>query len=143
METERYDAVIVGSGQGGNPLAQALAEAGLRTALIEREHVGGTCINTGCTPTKTMIASGRVAHLARRAEDYGIETGPLEVDMARVRERKRAIVAQFQGRRLERILGTKNLELIMGEASFTGPRRLGIRRQEGASLELTADRVFI
>src|SRR6266851_10432391 len=88
---EHYKAIVIGSGQGGNPLCQELAKAGWKTALIEREHVGGTCINIGCTPTKTMAASGRVAYLARRGADYGVETGPISIDMRKVRERKREI----------------------------------------------------
>jgi len=71
------DAIIIGSGQGGNPLATALANAGRKTVLIEREHVGGTCVNEGCTPSKTMIASGRVAYLARRGSDYGVRMGDI------------------------------------------------------------------
>ena len=94
--TDHYDAIVIGSGQGGTPLCSALAEAGLRTALIEREHVGGTCINEGCTPTKTMIASGRVAYMARRGADYGVHTGPISIDMKRVRQRKGEIVARFR-----------------------------------------------
>src|SRR6185437_6327598 len=90
--TQRVDAIIIGSGQGGNPLAVALARAGKKTVMIESKHVGGTCVNEGCTPTKTMVASGRVAYLARRAADYGVSTGPVSVDMAKVRQRKRDIV---------------------------------------------------
>lgn len=82
----RFDAVVIGSGQGGTPLAKALAESGLGTALIEREHVGGSCVNYGCTPTKTMVASARVAHLVRRSADYGVKTGRIAIDMARVRK---------------------------------------------------------
>ena len=78
-EREHYDAIVIGSGQGGTPLATALARADRATALIEREHVGGTCVNVGCTPTKTMVASARVAYLARRATDYGVHTGPVTV----------------------------------------------------------------
>ena len=70
-----YDAIIIGAGQAGGPLSTALARAGWKTALVERDHVGGTCVNEGCTPTKTMVASARVAHLARRAADYGVQTG--------------------------------------------------------------------
>src|SRR5260370_1154728 len=77
-QSTHYDAIVIGAGQAGTPLSQGLAGAGMRTALIEREHVGGTCINEGCTPTKTMVASGRVAYLARRAADYGIHTGPIQ-----------------------------------------------------------------
>src|SRR5579875_2040119 len=97
MAAERYDAVIIGAGQAGGPLSTALARAGKRTAIIEREHVGGTCINEGCTPTKTMVASARVAYLARRGADYGVrETGLLNVDMRVVRRRKRDIVNDFR-----------------------------------------------
>src|SRR5215831_15710867 len=94
--TQHYDAIVICSGQAGTPLCTALAEAGLHTALVEREHVGGTCINEGCTPTKTMVASGRVAYLARRGANYGVHTGPISVDMKRVRQRKRDIVASFR-----------------------------------------------
>src|SRR5471032_2148036 len=93
---QKFDAIIIGSGQAGTPLSTALAEAGMRTALIERKHVGGTCVNEGCTPTKTMVASGRVAYLARRAADYGVRTGPISIDLAKVRERKRSIVNSFR-----------------------------------------------
>src|SRR6266702_4191714 len=91
-----YDAIVIGAGQAGGPLSTALAKAGWKTAIVEREHVGGTCINEGCTPTKTMIASARVAYLARRAADYGVRTGPVAVDLARVRQRQRDIVASFR-----------------------------------------------
>jgi choline dehydrogenase-like flavoprotein len=93
---QRYDALIIGDGQAGGPLSTALAAAGRRTAVIEREHAGGTCVNVGCTPTKTMVASARVAYLARRSADYGVQTGPVSVDMVRVRQRKRAIVESLR-----------------------------------------------
>jgi pyruvate/2-oxoglutarate dehydrogenase complex dihydrolipoamide dehydrogenase (E3) component len=82
---EAFDAIVIGSGQGGNPLAGALVAAGKKTALIERQDVGGTCINRGCTPTKTMVASARAAYMARRGADYGVRLGPVTVDMGRVR----------------------------------------------------------
>ena len=93
---EKYQAIVIGSGQGGTPLSKALAKSGLRTALIERQHVGGTCVNEGCTPTKTMVASARVAYLAQRGADYGVRTGDVQVDMERVRERKRRMVDSFR-----------------------------------------------
>jgi pyruvate/2-oxoglutarate dehydrogenase complex dihydrolipoamide dehydrogenase (E3) component len=99
---ERYDAIVIG-GQAGGPLASALARSGRRTALSEREHLGGICINEGCTPAKTMVASARVAYLARRAAGYGVSTGPIAVDLGRVRERKRANVKSFRARSLRRI----------------------------------------
>src|SRR5215813_13059878 len=94
---EKYRAIIIGSGQAGTPLSTALAQAAWKTALIEREHVGGTCINEGCTPTKTMVASGRVAYLAKRAADYGVQTGEVSVDLGTVRQRKQNIVNLFRG----------------------------------------------
>src|SRR5438132_5323559 len=94
--TTTYDAIVVGSGQGGGPLSTALAKAGHRTALIEREHVGGTCINEGCTPTKTMVASARVAYLTHRGADYGVQVDAVKIDMLRVRQRKREIVDSFR-----------------------------------------------
>jgi len=135
---ERYDAIVIGAGQAGGPLAGALARSGRRTALIEREHVGGTCINEGCTPTKTMVASARVAYLARRGADYGVRTGPVEVDLVRVRERKRAIVKSFRAGSLHRLEAAPGLDLICQEARFTGARQVAV---DGRVLE--ADLVFI
>ena len=115
---EPYDFLIIGAGQCAVPLAQACAAAGRRTALVEREHVGGTCVNEGCTPTKTMVASARVAYLARRAADYGIHTNDIRVDLASVRDRKRSIVDEFRGsseRRLNQILGCAVLGIEGGE----------------------------
>src|ERR671934_2418199 len=97
MTVEHYDDIVIGAGQSGGPLSTALGRAGRRVAVVEREHVGGTCINEGCTPTKTMVASARVAYLARRGADYGVHTGPISIDMARVRQRKRDIVTSFGG----------------------------------------------
>ena len=140
---DHYQAMVIGSGQAGTPLCVALAEAGLRTALIEREHVGGTCINEGCTPTKTMVASGRVAYLARRGADYGVHTADIRIDMERVRLRKRDIVEKFRHGSRARIDKTRNLELIVGEASFTSPTSIVVRMPDGTRRSLTADRFFI
>src|SRR6202790_3027023 len=128
---EQYDAVIIGSGQAGTPLSTTLAEAGMRTALIERKHVGGTCVNEGCTPTKTMVSSGRVAYLARRAADYGVQTGPVSIDMVKVRQRKRKIVDSFRNGSQTKIEKTSNLELIFGDARFTAPKTVDVRMQDG------------
>lgn len=141
--SQQYDALVIGSGQGGTPLSSALAEAGMHTALIERKHVGGTCINEGCTPTKTMIASGRVAYLARRAADYGVQTGPVRIDLAKVRERKRDIVDEFRSSTQSKLEKTANLDLIFGEASFSGPRTVVVRSQQGSERILSAKYVFI
>jgi pyruvate/2-oxoglutarate dehydrogenase complex dihydrolipoamide dehydrogenase (E3) component len=142
MPTTDYDAVVIGAGQGGGPLASALARSGRRTALIEREHVGGTCINVGCTPTKTMVASARVAYLARRAAEYGIENGPVRVDMAAVRERKRAVVQSFREGSERRILETPGLDLLRGEARFTGTDTLAVETVDG-ELSITAREIVL
>ncbi len=140
---QQYDAIIIGAGQAGTPVSTALATAGMRTALIEQKHVGGTCVNEGCTPTKTMVASGRVAYLARRAADYGVRTGPISIDMAKIRERKRNIVDKFRNGSQEKIERTANLELIFGEASFSGPKTIGIRLQTGGRRSMSAQHIFI
>jgi pyruvate/2-oxoglutarate dehydrogenase complex dihydrolipoamide dehydrogenase (E3) component len=140
---DEFQAIVIGSGQGGNPLSMALANVGLRTALIEREHVGGTCVNEGCTPTKTMVASGRVAYLARRGADYGVSTGGIRVEMERVRQRKRAIVDSFRNGSQRRIEETANLELLFGEARFTGSKTLLVQLKDGSERTLTGERIFI
>jgi pyruvate/2-oxoglutarate dehydrogenase complex dihydrolipoamide dehydrogenase (E3) component len=140
---EEYKAIVIGSGQGGTPLCQALANAGWRTALVEREHVGGTCINEGCTPTKTMVASGRVAYLARRGSDYGVHTGKLRIDMTRVRKRKRDIVNSFRGGQQKKVEGTKNLDLIFGEASFVSAKQIQVADKKGKQRTLSGEYFFI
>ena len=142
-QTQHYDAVVIGSGQGGSPLAGALAGAGRKTAIIEREHVGGTCINEGCTPTKTMVASARVAYLDRRSADYGVRNGPVSVDMVEVRRRKRDLVETFREGSEQRIESTESLDLIPGEARFTGPKELEVRLDGGETVLVSAEKVFI
>src|SRR5438309_276743 len=139
----KYDAIIIGSGQAGTPLATALAKAGRKTAIIERVHVGGTCVNEGCTPTKTMVASARVAYLARRGADYGVHTGAVTVDMTKVRQRKRDIVESFRTSSEHQIEGTEGVDLLKGEARFTGPKEVTILLTNGETLRLTADTIFV
>ncbi|MDQ2799652.1 MAG: FAD-dependent oxidoreductase, partial [Armatimonadota bacterium] len=114
MPEQSYDAIILGVGQSGDPWARALAKAGRRVALIERDAVGGTCVNRGCTPTKTMIASARVAYLAGRAADYGVSTGPVRVDLVKIRQRKRDLVASFRSGTEKKLEETENIDLIYG-----------------------------
>src|SRR3712207_4795942 len=121
MAEQHYDAIVIGAGQGGVPLATSLAKAGRRVALVEREHVGGTCINEGCTPTKTMVASAKVAYFDRRSTDYGVSNGQVAVDMVAVRQRKRDIVNSFRSG-AEKRLADAGVELIRGEARFAGPK---------------------
>jgi pyruvate/2-oxoglutarate dehydrogenase complex dihydrolipoamide dehydrogenase (E3) component len=134
-----YDAIVIGSGQSGPSLAVRLAQAGHRTAIIERSRFGGTCVNTGCIPTKTLIASARVAHLARRAAEFGVAVeGPVKVDMARVKERKDGIVKQSGDGLLKWLEGTPNLDVIRGHARFAGPHAV-----EVIGDRIEADRIFI
>jgi pyruvate/2-oxoglutarate dehydrogenase complex dihydrolipoamide dehydrogenase (E3) component len=139
----KYDAIVIGTGQGGKPLSVSLANAGWKTAIVERLHVGGTCVNVGCTPTKTMVASARVAYLARRSADYGVHTGEVSVKLDEVRRRKQEIVESFRNggqRSLER---TENLDLLFGEASFTGPKSIEVKLNSGGTQQITADKIFI
>jgi pyruvate/2-oxoglutarate dehydrogenase complex dihydrolipoamide dehydrogenase (E3) component len=138
-----YDAIVIGSGQAGGPLSTALAGSGRKTALIEREHIGGTCINEGCTPTKTMVASARVAYLARRGADYGVHTGPISIDMEIVRKRKRDIVTSFREGSEGRIKRSEGVDLLFGEARFVAPKTLEVRLNNGSVEQLTAELIFI
>jgi pyruvate/2-oxoglutarate dehydrogenase complex dihydrolipoamide dehydrogenase (E3) component len=140
---ERLDAIIIGTGQAGKPLAGALAGAGWKTAIIEKGRVGGTCIIEGCTPTKTMVASARVAHLARRAAEYGVHVGGVEVDLSAVRQRKREVVDMFSTGSERGMQRHETLELIFGEARFVGSNEIEVRLNDGGSRRLTADKVFI
>ncbi len=143
QHSQQYDAIIIGSGQAAGPLATALAEAKWKVALVEREHVGGTCINEGCTPTKTMIASGRVAYLARRATDYGVHTGAVTVDMETVRKRKREIVESFRSGSEKSITQADGVDLLMGEARFIGASSVAVALRDGGDALLTAGTICI
>ncbi|KAH7160044.1 hypothetical protein B0J13DRAFT_433066 [Dactylonectria estremocensis] len=144
MAAINYDVLIIGSGQSGNPIAKAFANAGRKTAVVERAALGGTCVNVGCTPTKTMISSGRVAYLARRGADYGVKSGdgPVAVDMARVRERKRDIVKQWNSGSVKG-LQTAGVDVLMGDASFVGDRKLKVALSDGGEKEVSAETVFL
>jgi len=140
---QEYDAIIIGAGQGGGPLSPALARAGKRVAIVERAHAGGTCVNEGCTPTKTMIASGRVAYLTRRGADYGVHSGPITIDQEQIRKRKRDIVDSFRSGSESGLTSTEGLDLIWGEARFTGPKTLAVRLNAGGETELRAETIII
>lgn len=130
--------MIIGAGQAGPPLAGRLADAGQRVVLIERRLIGGTCVNYGCIPTKTLVASAHAAHLARRAADYGVRTGPVTVDMARVKARKDAIMLDDR-RGLESWLqGMDGCTVVRGHARFEDPHTVRV----GERL-LSADRIFL
>jgi pyruvate/2-oxoglutarate dehydrogenase complex dihydrolipoamide dehydrogenase (E3) component len=142
MSDERYDAIVIGTSQGGRFLPADLAKAGQRVALVERGPLGGVCVNTGCTPTKTMVASARLAYQAGRAAEYGVRVGAVSVDLAAVRERKRAMVAGARENYASR-LAQEGLELIGGEAHFTGPKTLEIALRDGGTRQISAPAVVI
>jgi pyruvate/2-oxoglutarate dehydrogenase complex dihydrolipoamide dehydrogenase (E3) component len=142
MADEHYDAIVIGTSQGGRFLPIELSKAGQKVALVERDQLGGACVNTGCTPTKTMVASARLAHLARRAAEYGVHVGPVSVDLAAVRERKRAMVAGARQNYASR-LTQDGLHLIEGEARFTGPKTVEITLKNGVTRQISAPVIVI
>ncbi|MCG0286915.1 mercuric reductase [Streptomyces sp. PSAA01] len=142
MADESYDVMVIGTSQGGRFLPIDLAKAGRKVALVERGHLGGVCVNSGCTPTKTMVASARVAHQARRGAEYGVRTGPVSVDLAAVRERKRAMVAGARENYASR-LSQAGLDLVEGEARFTGPKTVEIALPDGGTREIGASVIVI
>ena len=139
MTTERFDAIVIGTGQAGPALAVRLAGSGRKTAILERKLIGGTCVNTGCIPTKTLIASARAAHVARRGADYGVVIdGRVGVDMARVKARKDEIVRQSNQGVTNWLRKTPSVTLIEGHGRFAGPHTVGV---DGRLLE--APEIFI
>jgi len=141
---ETFDAIIIGSGQAGNPLLHDLAEAGWTVAMIEREHAGGTCINEGCTPTKTLIASSQAMHEIRRAKELGINVGSIEIDFPKIIARKDEIVRSWSESGKRRTEQTKNATLVWGEASFVDANTIRVEGRAGsANRELRAKYIFI
>jgi pyruvate/2-oxoglutarate dehydrogenase complex dihydrolipoamide dehydrogenase (E3) component len=136
--TRRFGAIVVGAGQAGPSMAGRLAASGKTVALIERKRLGGTCVNAGCTPTKTLVASAHAAHLARRAAEYGIHAGPVGVDFAAVMARKSKVVDDKRAGLKSWLKGLRNLTVIDGHARFVSPHAV-----EVAGERLEADQVFI
>ena len=136
-----YDLIIIGSGQAGNPLADAFHAAGKRVALIERADVGGTCVNTGCTPTKTMVASAEVASLANRAAEYGIHTAAVAADLKAIVARKQSLVDTSRQNNEKRF--SQGIDLYRGTAAFTAPKAISVALTVGGFQALTADLLVI
>ena len=134
----KFDAIVIGSGQAGNPLSHALADRGWKVALIEKAQLGGTCINTGCTPTKTMVASAQVAHYARNAARWGVQVGDVRVDLPAIVARKNAVVQSFRTGQQRRVNERPNLRLYRGQARFLSPHQVEVG-DEG----LESERIFI
>ncbi|KAG4441932.1 hypothetical protein IFR05_002616 [Cadophora sp. M221] len=147
-----YDAIIIGSGQAGTPLAAAFAKAGQKTVLIDRSHIGGCCVNEGCTPTKTLIASARAAYVTRRGQNYGIHTknpstskygkNEVIVDMLRVRERKREIVESFRGGNEKRV-DDAGVSVLMGSAGFVDGKTVKVHLNAGGEKVVRGEKIFI
>src|SRR3990167_6399301 len=138
MTCESFDAIIVGAGQAGPAIAARCSKEGLRTSVIERGHFGGTCLNVGCVPTKTLVASARAMHLARRGSEFGFDAGELRVDMARVKARKDGIVDKSREGLESWMRSLKDTEVIVGEARFVAAATL-----EVGGRRLTAPRIFL
>jgi pyruvate/2-oxoglutarate dehydrogenase complex dihydrolipoamide dehydrogenase (E3) component len=134
----KFDAIVIGAGQAGNPLSQKLADQGWTVALIEQGHLGGTCINTGCTPTKTMIASAQVAHYARWAGRWGVQAADVRADLPRIVARKDQIVGQWRSGLEKKTQDRKNLHWYRGHARFVAPHRVRVGEEE-----LESDHIFI
>lgn len=139
---EELDVIVIGAGQGG-ALARMLAVNGCRVALIEKAHVGGSCINLGCTPTKTLFYSAQMAHQMRRCQEYGIDPVDVKVNWPAVRKRKRDFVEEFRAEVLENLHGQENLELIFGAAKFIAPKRIEVDFSAGGTRVLDAPRIVI
>ena len=143
MTPEKFDTIIIGTGQSGKPLALALGRTGRKTAVVEVNHVGGTCINVGCTPTKTMVAAARVAYLARRSADFGVHANAPRVDLAEVWARKQRVVEQFRRGGQRGLESVPAIDLMFGEGSFADARTVRVRLNAGGERLLTADRIVI
>jgi pyruvate/2-oxoglutarate dehydrogenase complex dihydrolipoamide dehydrogenase (E3) component len=141
--TERFDAIIVGAGQAGPPLAGRLTAAGQRVAVVERKHIGGTCVNTGCIPTKTLVASAHAAHLARRGAEYGVGTGSITVDMAKVKARKDGIMLGDREGLESWLDGMEGCTVFRGHARFEDPHTLRVATHDGHEVVLHGDRIFL
>lgn len=140
---KHYDAIVIGAGQAGTPLCRKLAESGLKTALIEKRWVGGTCVNDGCSPTKAMVASAKAAWSARHNEVLGVSVGGITIDFDEILGRKNSIVHTMRGNSEKRILNTAGLDLIYGSARFTGRKEITVSLNDGGSEMLTADKFFL
>ncbi|MFZ0837588.1 MAG: FAD-dependent oxidoreductase, partial [Xanthobacteraceae bacterium] len=134
-----FDAIVIGSGQAGASLTARLTGAGMSVAFVERAHFGGTCVNDGCIPTKTLVASAQAAHMARRAGDYGVRiAGSIDVDMKAVKARKDAISERSRSGVENWLRGMHGCTIFWGSARFTGPKQVAVNGEE-----LTAEKIFI
>jgi pyruvate/2-oxoglutarate dehydrogenase complex dihydrolipoamide dehydrogenase (E3) component len=141
-QPERFEILVLGSGQGGKLLAWHMAQSGRRTAVVERQWIGGSCPNIACLPSKNEIWSAKIAHLVHHAAQFGTTTGPVAIDMATVRKRKRDMVDSQIATHLQNYK-TSGAELVMGTGRFVAPKTLEVRLNDGGTRVLAGDRVFL
>ena len=141
-QAEHFDALVLGSGSGGNLLAWHLGRSGQRVVVVERQYVGGSCVNIACMPSKNEIWGARIAYLVRHAAQFGTTTGPVTTDMAKVRQRKRDMVDREIAAHVAPLKSSGG-ELVMGSGNFVAPRTLDVRLNDGGTRRLTGDKVFI
>jgi pyruvate/2-oxoglutarate dehydrogenase complex dihydrolipoamide dehydrogenase (E3) component len=139
----KYDAIIIGSGQAGNPLSFRLADLGWRVALIEKANLGGTCINTGCTPTKTMVHRAQVAYYARNAARWGVNAQNVRVDLPTIVEQKNKVVQSFRGGTQRKVEKRQNLDLYKGQARFVGAYKVQVSQPGAEDALLESGKIFI
>ncbi|HME08954.1 MAG TPA: mercuric reductase [Bryobacteraceae bacterium] len=142
MAQQQFDILTIGSGEAGKFLAWTMAKSGRRVAVVERKLIGGACPNIACLPSKNVVHSAKVADLARHAAEFGVVTGPVSIEMATVRARKRQMVDGLIKMHLDKFKDS-GAQLIMGEARFVAPKAVEVRTDDGATLVLTGDRVFL
>lgn len=140
---KEYDCIVIGSGQAGTPLAKKLAGAGKKTLLVEKRFIGGTCVNDGCTPTKTMVASARVAYLASRCNEMGVTIKGYKVDMRQIKKHKDDIVLKSRNGGQAAVEKTKNLDLLFGDATFIDKKTISVQPEKGKAKEFKAELIFI
>src|SRR5690606_25718972 len=140
---KKFDAIIIGAGQSGMPLARQISKKGLKVAVIEEGHIGGTCINDGCSPTKTMVASAKVAHIVRQARDFGIKVEGFSVDQPAIRNRKQQIVELFRGGAESSLEKAGVVDIVKGRGKFKDGKTVEVVNPDGGIIELQAERIFI
>jgi len=139
----KYDAIVIGAGQAGGPLAKKLALAGKKTLLVEKRWIGGTCVNDGCTPTKTWVASAKMAYMAAHSGPLGVKIKDFSVNMPKIKKRKDDIVHQFRNGSQKGLEATKKLDVLFGEATFTGGKTISVKPKSGKKKEFTAELIFL
>jgi pyruvate/2-oxoglutarate dehydrogenase complex dihydrolipoamide dehydrogenase (E3) component len=145
IPSDAHEVIVIGGGKGGKTLAIDLGHQGIRTALVERspEMIGGSCINVACIPTKTLIASARVARTARRAAEFGVQTGEVKADWLAVRNRAEDVVEAMRAMNHKNLTNAPSLDFILGTAGFEGPGRVAVQDAKGSRRILTAEKIFI